>query len=70
VLVMADENSRNQTSATLSAFHGTVTRVRLQCGGSASDFAALMNPQNQEAQTRRLLKHCGLPWEDQPGALR
>jgi uncharacterized membrane protein len=44
VLVMADENSRTQTSATLSAFHGTVTRVRLQCGGSASDLAALMQP--------------------------
>jgi hypothetical protein len=24
----------------------------------------------QEAQTRLLLKHCGLPWEDQPDALR
>jgi uncharacterized membrane protein len=44
VLVMADENSRNQTSATLSALHGTVTRVRLQCDGSASDLAAVMNP--------------------------
>jgi uncharacterized membrane protein len=50
VLVMADENSRSQTSATLSAFHGTVTRVRLQCGDSASDLAALMNPQNKEME--------------------
>jgi uncharacterized membrane protein len=50
VLVMADENSRSQTSATLSAFHGTVTRVRLQCDGSASNLAALMNPQNQEME--------------------
>jgi hypothetical protein len=50
VLVMADENSRNQTSATLSAFHGTVTRVRLQCGNSASDLAALMSPQNKEME--------------------
>jgi uncharacterized membrane protein len=44
VLVMADENSRSQTSATLSAFHGTVTRVRLQRSDSASDLAALMQP--------------------------
>jgi uncharacterized membrane protein len=50
VLVMADENSRNQTSATLSAFHGTVTRVRFPCGDSASDLAALTNPQNKEME--------------------
>jgi uncharacterized membrane protein len=50
VLVMADENSRTQTSATLSAFHGTVTRVRLQRGDSASDLAALMNPQYLEME--------------------
>ena len=44
VLVMADENSRNQTSATLSAFHGTVTRVRLHSDRCETRLASTIQP--------------------------
>jgi uncharacterized membrane protein len=44
VLVIADENSRTRTSAILSAFQGSVTRVRLHCDRCETDLASTMQP--------------------------
>jgi uncharacterized membrane protein len=44
VLVIADENSRTRTSAILSAYQGSVTRVRLHCDRCETDLASTMQP--------------------------